>query len=101
MKIPVILVMCGSSIATSTIAATKIEQEAKKRNIQVTIKKGKIADVDRLVNSTNADLIVATTVCKEREDVPVLSGVPLITGVGQDDLYDQIFDIVNKAAASE
>ena len=98
MKIPVILVMCGSSIATSTLAATKIEQEAKKRGVQVTVKKGKISDADRLVKSTNADLIVATAVCKQREDVPVLSGVPLITGVGQAALYDQIFDVVKKAA---
>lgn len=98
MYIPVILVVCGSSIATSSVAATKIEQEAKKRGVDVTVKKGKIADIERLVEGTNADLVVSTTVCPERDDCPVLSGVPLVTGIGQDELMDRIFEIVSKAA---
>jgi PTS system galactitol-specific IIB component len=67
----VILVMCGSSIATSTLAAVKIENEAQKRGISVTVKKGKVSDADMLI-----------------------SGVPLLTGVGQKELYDQIFEII-------
>ena len=98
-KTPVILVMCGSSIATSTLAATKIENEAKKRGITVSVRKGKVADADILVKKTDADLIVATAVLKERNDIPVLSGVPLLTGVGQTALFDQIFDICKSVTA--
>ena len=98
MYVPVILVVCGSSIATSSVAATKIEQEAKKRGTAVTVKKGKISDIDRLVEGSNADLIVSTTMCPERDDCPVLSGVPLVTGIGQAEILDQIFAIVNKVS---
>ncbi len=87
----VILVMCGSSIATSTLAAVKIEEEAERRKIRVNVKKGKVADADMLVKFTKADIIVATSVIDAREDVPVFSGVPLLTGIGQKELYDQIF----------
>ena len=92
----VILVMCGSSVATSSLAAVKIEDEACKRKVKVSIKKGKVADADMLVESTRADLIVATAVIKPRNDVPVFSGVPLLTGIGQKELYDQIFAAIAK-----
>ena len=93
-KIPVILVVCGASIATSTIAAMKIEMESKKRGIPVVIKKGKVSEADALVQSTNADLIVSTVPCKKHDKVHVLSGAPLITGVGQEFLFNQIFDLL-------
>ena len=90
----VILVMCGSSIATSTLAAVKIEEEAERRGILVNVKKGKVADADMLVKYTKADVIVSTSVIDPRDDVPVFSGVPLLTGIGQKELYDQIFSTI-------
>ena len=90
----VILVMCGSSIATSTMAAVKIEEEARRRKVKVTLKKGKVSDADVLIQSMNPDIVVATAVLAPRNDVPVLSGVPLLTNVGQKDLYDKIFSII-------
>ena len=98
MKIPTVLVMCGSSIATSTLAATKIEKEAKSRGVQVNVMKGRVSDADRLIKSSPIDLVVATAIWRHSYDIPVLSGVPLITGVGQRELYDKIFDIVKKAS---
>ncbi len=98
MKVPTVLVMCGSSIATSTLAAAKIEKEAKSRGVQINVMKGRVSDADRLMKSSPVDLVVATAIWRHGYDVPVLSGVPLITGVGQRDLYDKIFDIVKKAA---
>jgi galactitol PTS system EIIB component len=92
----VILVMCGSSIATSTMAAVKIENEAKKRKVRVSVKKGKVSDADVLIQSIRPDVIVATAVLAPRDDVPVFSGVPLLTTVGQQELYDQIFGVIAK-----
>jgi PTS system galactitol-specific IIB component len=92
----VILVMCGSSIATSTLAAVKIENEAKKRGVSVSVKKGKVSDANVLIKSTKADLIVATAVLADRDDIPVFNGVPLLTGVGQKELYDEIFGVIAK-----
>jgi len=92
MKRPaIILVMCCSSIATSTLAAVKIEEEAERRRILVNVKKGKVADADMLVKFTKADIIVTTSLMDSRDDVPVFSGVPLLTGIGQKELYDELF----------
>jgi PTS system galactitol-specific IIB component len=90
--------MCGSSVATSTMAAVKLENEAKKRNVRVVVKKGKVADANILVESMHPDIIVATAVLAPRDDIPVFSGVPLLTNVGQKELYDQIFATIAKIA---
>ncbi|KPL76575.1 hypothetical protein ADN00_11515 [Ornatilinea apprima] len=94
----VILVMCGSSIATSSLAAVKIEDEARRRKVKVTVKKGKVSDTDVLIQTVHPDIIVATAQIKPREDVLVFSGVPLLTGIGQDKLYNDLFDAIAKMA---
>lgn len=87
----VILVMCGSSVATTNLAAVKLENEAKRRKVKVVTKKGKIADFDMLVNMHKPDLVVATSQTHDREHVKVFSGVPLVSTIGQDELYNDIF----------
>ncbi len=87
----VILVMCGSSIATSNLAAVKLENEAKRRKVKIVTKKGKIADMNTLISTMKPDLIVATAPTGARDDIKVFSGVPLISTVGQEKLYDDIF----------
>ena len=94
----VILVMCGSSIATSSLAAVKIEDEARRRKVKVTVKKGKVSDTDVLIQTVHPDIIVATAQIKPSEDVLVFSGVPLLTGIGQDKLYNDLFDAIAKLA---
>ena len=87
----VILIMCGSSVATTNLAAVKLENEAKRRKVKIDTRKGKIADFDMLVRMHKPDLVVATSKTHERETIKVFSGVPLVTTMGQDKLYDEIF----------
>lgn len=87
----VILVMCGSSIATTNLAAVKLEDEARRRKVKIVTKKGKIADINSLIEVIKPDLIVATAQTKERDDIKIYSGVPLISTIGQEKLYDDIF----------
>jgi len=92
----VILIMCGSSVATTNLAAVKLENEAKRRKIKIVTKKGKIADFDMLVNMHKPDLVVATSQTHERDNVKVYSGVPLVTTMGQEELYDEIFAYIQE-----
>lgn len=87
----VILVMCGSSIATTNLAAVKLEDEAQRRKVKVVTKKGKIADMDALIETMRPDLIVATAQTNSERDIRIFSGVPLISTIGQEELYDEIF----------
>ncbi len=92
----VILVMCGSSVATTNLAAVKLENEAKRRKIKIVTKKGKIADFDMLVNMHKPDLVVATSQTHDRDNIKVYSGVPLVTTMGQEELYDEIFAYIQE-----
>ena len=92
----VILVMCGSSVATTNLAAVKLENEAKRRKIKIVTKKGKIADFDMLVRMHKPDLVVATSQTHDRDNVKVYSGVPLVTTMGQEELYDEIFTYIQE-----
>jgi galactitol PTS system EIIB component len=90
----VILVMCGSSVATTNLAAVKLENEAERRKMKIVIKKGKISDFDTLVDMYKPDLVVATAQTHEREHIKVFSGVPLISTIGQAELYEAIFTYI-------
>jgi len=90
----VILIMCGSSVATSNLAAVKLENEAKRRKVKIKTIKGKIADATVLIRRGKPDLVVATAQIKGRDDIKVFSGVPLVSTIGQDELYDEIFTYV-------
>ena len=92
----VILVMCGSSVATTNLAAVKLENEARKRKVKIKVAKEKIADFNMLIKMHKPDLVVATSRTNERDDIKVFSGVPLVTTIGQDKLYDEIFAYIEE-----
>ncbi|MDP2965368.1 MAG: hypothetical protein Q8N39_04920 [Pelolinea sp.] len=92
----VILIMCGSSVATTNLAAVKLENEAERRKVKIVTKKGKIADFNSLVDMYKPDLVVATAQTHERDNIKVFSGVPLISTIGQEKLYDDIFAFIKE-----
>ncbi|NPV40309.1 MAG: hypothetical protein HPY72_03070 [Anaerolineae bacterium] len=92
----VILVMCGSSVATSNLAAVKLEDEADRRKVRIVTKKGKVADFNMLVDLHKPDLVVATSQTHARDNIKVFSGVPLVTTLGQDKLFDEIFAYIKE-----
>lgn len=91
-----ILIMCGSSVATSSLAAVKLENEAKRRKIKIETRKGKVADATMLIKREKPDLVVSTAVIEERDDIKIFNGVPLISTIGQEKLYDEIFTTIKE-----
>jgi galactitol-specific phosphotransferase system IIB component len=78
-----VLVVCATSLATSTMAAVKLEGEFRRRGIKVKIEKGRISDMMPLIRLTKPDIVVATAVVKNKDiGLPVFNGVPLLSGLG-------------------
>ena len=90
----VVLIMCGSSIATTNLVAGKLEDEAKRRKVRIDTVKGKIEEMDALIAQHNPDLVVATSLPKEHDEAKVFSGVPLISTIGQEKRFDEIFNYI-------
>ena len=73
-----IMVCCGSSMITSTMAINKLKQ-------------GKVKE-------ERPDVIVPTGVLKDTltDDVPVVVGTCFVTGVGEKATIDKILEILSK-----
>lgn len=89
-----VLVVCATALATSTMAAMKLEDEFKRRGIPLVVEKGRIMDMMPLIEQTKPDIVIATAMFKTDVGVPVFSGVPLLSGIGLDELYEEVFKTV-------
>ncbi|MDQ0203967.1 PTS sugar transporter subunit IIB [Pectinatus haikarae] len=90
-----VLVACGTGIATSTVVNEAVSKLAKKNNIPVEIIQCKIMEVPGY--SDGADLLVTTTVIdKSKYAFPVISARAFLTGIGLDKVEDQILAELQK-----
>lgn len=87
-KPKVILVACGTAIATSTVVAVAIEEAMKERGIAVATRQCKAAEVPSL--AADADLVVSTTPIAARLNIPVIQTLAFLTGIGKEEVLNQI-----------
>ncbi len=90
MKQKVVLVACGTAIATSTVVAKAIEEAAREAGIKVITRQCKAAEVPTMARE--ADLIVTTTPVSKDLGIPVIQGLAFLTGIGKDQVLQQIID---------
>lgn len=87
-----LMVVCGSGIATSTVVEGKIRDFLDSKGVldQVKMLKGNIAE--QINHIDDYDAFVSTTVVPDDVKDKVISGLPILTGVGADKTYDEILD---------
>jgi PTS system galactitol-specific IIB component len=84
-----ILVVCGAGVATSTVAAKKLEEKLRERGIAVKVEQCKAAEVE--FKAAGYHLIVTTTLLGPRVGkTPVVQTVSFLTGIGIDRDIDRI-----------
>lgn len=84
-----IIVSCGTAIATSTVAAKAIEEACKAAGIDVVTKQCKAAEIQGYIDQ-GADLIVTTTQMRYDPGIPVVNGLPFLTGMGKEQVIEEI-----------
>lgn len=89
-------VVCATGIATSTMMRLKVENFLKEQGLEANVQQYRVTEIssDRL----DADVIMATTeIPKEfHELVPVINGIALITGIGQEDALQELAKTLRK-----
>lgn len=91
----VVLVACGTGIATSTVVNTALENLAKENGLQVEIIQCKMMEVPGYAD--RADLLITTTVVdKDQYKFPVINGRPFFTGMGLDKVKAEILAELQK-----
>ena len=85
-----VLIICGTGVATSTVVASKVRDHLTAEGIGAEVVQGKVMDL--VGGGAEADLIVSTTEVPAGITVPVIRALPLLTGIGQEEVLDQIAD---------
>lgn len=83
-----VLVACGNGIATSTVVASKIRDYAQKEGVAITTDQCKLMEVPG--KGDNFDLVVTTGQFGGQINTPVVGGMSLLTGIGQEDTLKEI-----------
>lgn len=93
-----IMVCCGSSMITSTMAINKLKQAMHDAGIDAKFIQCKFAEVQGKVKEERPDVIVPTGVLKDTltDDVPVVVGTCFVTGVGEKATINKILEILSK-----
>ncbi|HEY53035.1 MAG TPA: PTS sugar transporter subunit IIB [Caldilineae bacterium] len=87
-KQKVVLVACGTAIATSTVVAKGIEEAMRDRGMNVTTRQCKAAEIRSRLSGV--DLVVTTTPVPSDLGVPVIQTLAFLTGIGKEDVLNQI-----------
>lgn len=86
-----VIVACGGAVATSTIAANKVVELCKANGINVEICQIRISEIE---SNLPADLIVTTSKVKRDYGVPLVTGMPFISGIGVEKTIEAILEIL-------
>lgn len=90
-----ILVACGNGIATSTVVASKVKSFLAEKGIQVDTTQTKLMEVPSKVQ--DYDLLITTGQFDgQTGDVPVVKGMPILTGIGADQVMEDVLSIIQK-----
>lgn len=87
-----ILTVCGTGIATSTVAAEKCKQMLEQRGLKVEVVECKAVEVAGKIPVYRPHVVVPTTMVADSAlgGVKKFPGLPFLTGVGMDKLADEI-----------
>lgn len=89
-----IIISCGSGIATSTMAAMAVKEILSSMSKDMEIIKCSVQEIDGYLDG--AVLIVSTAQVPFETNVPVISGVPFLTGMGKEKTIEEIKEILQK-----
>ncbi|MCH3965101.1 MAG: PTS galactitol transporter subunit IIB [Clostridium sp.] len=88
-----VFTVCGSGVATSVVCAKKIKDYCDEQGIDVDVSPISFGQLSG--NNIEADLIVSVNSrLKLNNNIPIISGISLLTGIGQKSTLEQIVDVL-------
>lgn len=82
--------MCGTGIATSTVVKGKVEQWLKDNNLSQDVKIYQSKVSDEINRIDEYDVVLSTTLVPNNIKEKVIDGVPLLTGIGIESMYEKV-----------
>ena len=85
-----LLIICGTGIATSTVVKGKVEEWLKENNLSQEVKIYQSKVSDELNRIDEYDIVLSTTLVPNNIKDKVIDGIPLLTGIGIDGMYEKV-----------
>lgn len=84
----VVLVACGTGIATSTVVAERVKKIIEENGINADVIQCKMSEVASKENE--ADLLVTTSILPKTYSIPVVNAMGYLTGIGTENIDNEI-----------
>ncbi|KAB2334300.1 MULTISPECIES: PTS sugar transporter subunit IIB [Bacillaceae] len=85
-----LLIMCGTGVATSTIVTGKVKSWLEDNGLQNNVKLYQSKISEELSRLDEYDIIVSTTLVPDNVKSRIIDGVPLLTGMGKEEMFEKI-----------
>ena len=85
-----VIVACGTAIATSTHVADRLAREFAARGIDAVITQCRVTEIPAYAD--DADVVVTTALATRETGIPTVSGVPFLTGIGEEEALAQVLE---------
>jgi galactitol PTS system EIIB component len=91
-KEKIVLVACGTGIATSTVVYERVQKLIKDNNLNARVIQCKISEVSGYEDQ--ADLLVTTTITPKQYKMPVVKAMNYLTNINTKKIDDSIISIL-------
>ncbi|WP_436877419.1 PTS galactitol transporter subunit IIB [Siccibacter turicensis] len=90
-----VIVACGGAVATSTLAAQEIQELCDEYQIALELVQCRVNEIDTYLDGVD---LICTTARVDRTfgDVPVVHGMPFVSGVGIEALRQKILMLLQE-----
>ena len=88
-----VIVACGGAVATSTMAAEEIKELCEANNILLELVQCRVTEIETYMDGAH---LICTTARVDRTfgSIPVVHGMPFVSGVGIEALQEKILTIL-------
>ncbi|VBB07756.1 phosphotransferase system eiib component type 2/3 [Lucifera butyrica] len=90
-----IFVACGSGVATSQTVASKISSMCEDEGLAVTVEAVDIKSLESIIDQCDIYVSIVSTGANNW-NVPTISGIPFLTGVGMDEEFEKLKEFIKK-----
>ena len=96
-----VLAVCGSGVVSSSMIAQKLEDILKPMGVQPHVIGLLPNSVQEYVDRGGIDFVVSTSPIPGKINVPIVKGVALLTGFGEDECIEEIKKVVKEILVSK
>jgi PTS system galactitol-specific IIB component len=96
-----ILTVCGSGVVSCSMFDQRIRELLKPLDVDITINGTLPPSVETLVNRGDVDFVVTTSLLPGKINAPVIFGVALLSGFGEEECLEEIKKVATEILAKK